>query len=67
MTTAAKADDGASRQPEGLGGGIFDCKLTFQAKGSMIENSDLHSFTNKGFANKQLAEGLGGKLNPSQP
>jgi hypothetical protein len=47
MATAAKANYGASRQPKGLGAGVFDCELTFQAKGTMIANGDLHSFINK--------------------
>jgi len=54
MTAAAKADDGASRQPEGLGGGVFDCELSFQAKGTMVANGDLHSFTNERFTNKRF-------------
>ena len=47
MATAAQANDGASRQPKGLGIGVFDCELTFQAKGAMIANGDLHSFLDK--------------------
>ena len=47
MATAAKADYGASRQPKGLGVGVFDCEFAFQAKGTMIANGDLHSFINK--------------------